>query len=86
MHFRRGLDVVSSRFRRIFETFSVGFRCIFDTSGGQGRGKQMPSHADLDRQIEYLRECKFLPEAEVKAFCQQARAILMEECKQTWLI
>jgi serine/threonine-protein phosphatase 2A catalytic subunit len=39
----------------------------------------MPSHADLDRQISQLRECKFLPEAEVKALCEQAKAILMEE-------
>lgn len=39
----------------------------------------MPSHADLDRQIEFLRECKFLPENEVKALCEQAKAILMEE-------
>ncbi|RLM55176.1 serine/threonine-protein phosphatase PP2A-1 catalytic subunit isoform X1 [Panicum miliaceum] len=39
----------------------------------------MPSHADLDRQISQLRECKFLAEAEVKALCEQAKAILMEE-------
>lgn len=39
----------------------------------------MPSHADLDRQISQLRECKFLPEAEVKGLCEQAKAILMEE-------
>lgn len=39
----------------------------------------MPSHADLDRQIELLRECKYLPEAEVKTLCEQAKAILMEE-------
>jgi len=39
----------------------------------------MPSYSDLDRQIEHLRECKFLPEAEVKVLCDQARAILMEE-------
>ena len=39
----------------------------------------MPSHADLDREISQLRECKFLAEAEVKALCEQAKAILMEE-------
>ena len=39
----------------------------------------MPSHADLDRQIEQLMECKALGEAEVKALCDQARAILVEE-------
>nr|ACJ84632.1 unknown [Medicago truncatula] len=39
----------------------------------------MPSRADLDRQIESLMECKPLPEADVKALCDQARAILVEE-------
>ncbi|XP_028549651.1 serine/threonine-protein phosphatase PP2A-1 catalytic subunit [Dendrobium catenatum] len=39
----------------------------------------MPSYADLDRQIEQLRQCKFLTEAEVKALCEKARAVLMEE-------
>ncbi|XP_062223718.1 serine/threonine-protein phosphatase PP2A-3 catalytic subunit-like isoform X2 [Phragmites australis] len=39
----------------------------------------MPSHGDLDRQIALLRECKYLPEPEVKALCEQAKAILTEE-------
>ncbi|RYR64996.1 hypothetical protein Ahy_A03g010999 isoform A [Arachis hypogaea] len=39
----------------------------------------MPSHADLDRQIEHLMECKPLSEAEVKALCDQARTVLVEE-------
>ncbi|KAG5001767.1 hypothetical protein JHK87_022839 [Glycine soja] len=39
----------------------------------------MPSHADLERQIEQLMECKPLSESEVKALCDQARAILVEE-------
>lgn len=39
----------------------------------------MPSHSDLDRQIEQLMECKPLTEAEVRTLCDQARAILMEE-------
>lgn len=39
----------------------------------------MPSHADLDLQIEHLMECKPLSEAEVKTLCEQARAILVEE-------
>ena len=39
----------------------------------------MPSHADLDRQIEHLMECKPSQEAEVKTLCDQARAILVEE-------
>ncbi|CAI0549557.1 unnamed protein product [Linum tenue] len=39
----------------------------------------MPSQADLDRQIEHLMQCKPLSEAEVKALCEQARAVLVEE-------
>ncbi|PIA65679.1 hypothetical protein AQUCO_00100882v1 [Aquilegia coerulea] len=39
----------------------------------------MPSHADLDRQIEHLMECKPLSETEVKTLCEQARTILVEE-------
>ncbi|AQK82444.1 Serine/threonine-protein phosphatase PP2A-5 catalytic subunit [Zea mays] len=39
----------------------------------------MPSHADLDHQISQLRDCKFLPEVEVKTLCEKAKAILMEE-------
>ncbi|KAL9325430.1 hypothetical protein ACSQ67_006075 [Phaseolus vulgaris] len=39
----------------------------------------MPSHADLERQIEQLMECKPLAESEVKTLCDQARAILVEE-------
>nr|GMD28611.1 serine/threonine-protein phosphatase PP2A-2 catalytic subunit [Ipomoea batatas] len=39
----------------------------------------MPSHADLDRQIEQLMDCKPLTEQEVKTLCDQARAILVEE-------
>ena len=39
----------------------------------------MPSYADLDRQIEQLLECTYLSEAEVKSLCEHARAILVEE-------
>ncbi|KAK9050976.1 hypothetical protein SSX86_027601 [Deinandra increscens subsp. villosa] len=39
----------------------------------------MPSHADIDRQIEQLMECKALSEPEVKTLCDQGRAILVEE-------
>lgn len=39
----------------------------------------MPSYADLDRQIERLKQCKFLPQAEVKALCEQARTVIVEE-------
>ena len=33
-------------------------------------GSDMPSYADLDRQIEQLLECKYLSEAEVKSLCE----------------
>ncbi|KAK8703167.1 hypothetical protein V6N13_021494 [Hibiscus sabdariffa] len=39
----------------------------------------MPSHGDLDRQIDHLMQCKPLSEAEVKTLCEQARTILVEE-------
>jgi serine/threonine-protein phosphatase 4 catalytic subunit len=35
--------------------------------------------SDLDRQIEQLRRCEFIKESEVKALCQKAMEILMEE-------
>ena len=34
---------------------------------------------DLDRQIEQLRRCEYIKEAEVKALCAKAREILVEE-------
>ncbi|KMZ60260.1 hypothetical protein ZOSMA_5G01250 [Zostera marina] len=40
----------------------------------------MQSHADLDRQIEVLRECNCLSKKEVKELCEKAKAILIEEC------
>ena len=35
--------------------------------------------SDLDRQIETLRRCEYIKEAEVKALCAKAREILVEE-------
>ncbi|GAB5360703.1 hypothetical protein AAMO2058_000649900 [Amorphochlora amoebiformis] len=35
--------------------------------------------SDLDHQIELLRECKYMKEADVKILCTKAREILMEE-------
>ncbi len=35
--------------------------------------------SDLDRQIEQLRRCEYIKESEVKALCQKAMEILMEE-------
>ena len=35
--------------------------------------------SDLDRQIEQLRRCEVIKEAEVKALCSKAREILVEE-------
>ncbi|MBA0814869.1 hypothetical protein Gohar_020668, partial [Gossypium harknessii] len=39
----------------------------------------MSSTGDLDLQIEQLMKCKPLSEEEVKALCEQARAVLVEE-------
>jgi hypothetical protein len=38
-----------------------------------------PSHTDLDHQISQLRDSKFMPAVEVKALCEQAKVILIEE-------
>jgi serine/threonine-protein phosphatase 4 catalytic subunit len=37
------------------------------------------SITDLDRQIQQLKECKILPENEVKELCNKARDIFIEE-------
>lgn len=37
------------------------------------------STAELDEQIERLKRCDYLKENEVKALCDRAREILMEE-------
>jgi hypothetical protein len=42
------------------------------TSGSNSMG-------DLDRQIEQLKRCEYLKESEVKALCQKAREILVDE-------
>ena len=39
----------------------------------------MAGTSDLDRQIEALRRCEYIKEAEVKALCAKAREILVEE-------
>jgi len=39
----------------------------------------MAGCSDLDRQIEQLRRCEYIKEAEVKALCAKAREILVEE-------
>eukprot|EP00357_Protocruzia_adherens_P036034 CAMPEP_0115029676 /NCGR_PEP_ID=MMETSP0216-20121206/37170_1 /TAXON_ID=223996 /ORGANISM="Protocruzia adherens, Strain Boccale" /LENGTH=307 /DNA_ID=CAMNT_0002406361 /DNA_START=48 /DNA_END=971 /DNA_ORIENTATION=- len=39
----------------------------------------MPSNADLDRQIEQLRNCEYIKESEVKALCAKAKEILVNE-------
>jgi serine/threonine-protein phosphatase 4 catalytic subunit len=41
--------------------------------------KSGPTQSDLDRQIEMLRRCEIIKESEVKALCQKAMEILMEE-------
>jgi hypothetical protein len=40
---------------------------------------EMTSTADLDEQIERLKKCEYLKEAEVKALCERAQEILSEE-------
>ena len=37
------------------------------------------TNADLDRQIEQLKRCECIKEAEVKDLCNRARDILLEE-------
>eukprot|EP01059_Diplonema_ambulator_P035017 TRINITY_DN812_c0_g1_i5.p2 TRINITY_DN812_c0_g1~~TRINITY_DN812_c0_g1_i5.p2 ORF type:complete len:308 (+),score=64.33 TRINITY_DN812_c0_g1_i5:116-1039(+) len=39
----------------------------------------MATHSDLDRHIEKLKNCEIIKEAEVKALCQKAREILVDE-------
>lgn len=39
----------------------------------------MADTSDLDRQIEQLKRCEIIKEAEVKALCAKAREILVEE-------
>lgn len=39
----------------------------------------MADSSDLDRQIEQLKKCEIISEAEVKALCGKAREILIEE-------
>ena len=39
----------------------------------------MSGISDLDRQIEQLRRCEIIKESEVKALCNKAREILVEE-------
>lgn len=36
-------------------------------------------NSDLDRQIEQLMRCEYLKESEVKALCDKAREILVDE-------
>ena len=46
---------------------------------GLAGGVLMAGTSDLDRQIEQLRRCEYIKEAEVKALCAKAREILVEE-------
>jgi serine/threonine-protein phosphatase 4 catalytic subunit len=39
----------------------------------------MVSISNLDEQIERLKKCEYLKESEVKALCDKAREILIEE-------
>lgn len=35
--------------------------------------------ADLDKQIEQLKKCEYIKESEVKALCERAKEILLQE-------
>ena len=39
----------------------------------------MLTNDDLDRQIEQLKNCQYIKEQEVKALCDKARDILLQE-------
>lgn len=39
----------------------------------------MVSISDLDEQIERLKKCEYLKESEVKALCDKAREVLVDE-------
>ena len=39
----------------------------------------MSTVSDLDNQIERLKKCEYLKEHEVKALCEKAREILIDE-------
>jgi len=39
----------------------------------------MAGYSDLDRQIEQLKRCEIIKEAEVKTLCARAREIMVEE-------
>lgn len=41
--------------------------------------REMVSISDLDEQIERLKRCEYLKESEVKALCDKAREILIDE-------
>jgi serine/threonine-protein phosphatase 4 catalytic subunit len=44
-----------------------------------GQAAKMVSISDLDEQIERLKRCEYLKESEVKALCDKAREILIDE-------
>ena len=48
-------------------------------AAGGAPPSRMAGTSDLDRQIEQLRRCEYIKEAEVKALCAKAREILVEE-------
>jgi serine/threonine-protein phosphatase 4 catalytic subunit len=44
-----------------------------------GEGIAMSSISSLDEQIERLKKCEYLKESEVKALCDKAKEILIDE-------
>jgi hypothetical protein len=50
-----------------------------NSSGEARAAAKMVSISDLDEQIERLKRCEYLKESEVKALCDKAREILIDE-------
>ena len=65
----------------------VFFFRVEDSRGEDSRGEdrrgasvvKMVSVSDLDEQISRLKRCEYLKESEVKALCDKAREILIDE-------
>lgn len=55
--------------------------CVFwgEIATSSSSRHTMAESSDLDRQIEQLKKCEIIKEAEVKALCAKAREILIEE-------
>ena len=67
---------------RVWKVDAAGDRAYapsYHTAATTTTTTNMAAASDLDRQIEELRNCRYIKEAEVKALCAKAREILVEE-------